>query len=122
MSSLIGLLNEVSQLPRGELRPAATEKDRPNEMALLERVLPRDSVCQWRHYFGVEVVRSCYLEEGRFPRILFLIKNGDLHRVEIKARMQGTIVTDNGQVLDISTVTELREYIAKLAETKYKIE
>ena len=123
MSSLSELLTKILELPLEELKPRTPESERPNEMALTERVLSKEEIeaAKARHPLNFKIKRACHSRTNALE-MEFLIPNGGLHKVVASYGPKGLLVTHNDQAVQIGdSVEEFREYLLGLAqETKNK--
>ncbi len=115
MTLLSNLVCEVIKLPDAELKPGVAQAERPNEMALMAKIIPPNEIDEWKKN-GVDIRRACFNRRDN-PRVEFRVINGSLHTVVASYNsMNGLIVTDNGEALSITTVDEFSSYIRSLAE------
>ncbi len=115
MDKLSDLVCGVLRLPHTELRPGMPPAERPNEMALLARIITRSEIEGWKKR-GVDVRHACF-KRGDCPSVEFRVINGSVHAVVASySTINGLMVTNNSEELQITTIEEFANYIRTLAE------
>lgn len=121
MGSLSELLSNIYELPAQELQPRIPESERPNEMALLEQVMPAIQVRRMREN-RIGFKRACFIRNGRAEIEIRLIRNDVGHKLVASYDSTGVTVlhtTDHeSKPVAITSVLELHEYILSVVSIK----